>query len=414
MSNLNVENSFVMPEFAIDTVVTDKGKEIPGIKRMYDIALAIKDSLMQWGAPGVGKSQAVQQWNAEKVKEYERRIANGEKVKPWNPHVCDVRLSMKEPVDMIGIPTIKLEVKDGKDTTSTVWATPSMWPKDDGEFSGGVIHLDEMNQGQAAILNAAFQLIQDRALGEYKVPEGYIIIASSNPSAYNSTVTELSIPLSNRFSHFNIRPDFDSWLNYRMNNGGNLQVMSFLKTQGTGLLFDKTRMEAKVGKLKDTLFTDVAITPRSWEVIEALMDLPLGTKETGGFTMAEKQAYASGRLGLAVAAQFFNYVKDSDKYQNWQDILVKGNPFRDESADQYWAVQMSCMQAIIQEKDDAKCREYVLNFLKATRELNSKPFKIINVTNLVKCERLRGKFNIFNPLQDAPEEIKLATISLKN
>lgn len=409
-----MDAKLAMPEFAIDTTFQGD-KEVPGIKRMYDIALAINDSLMQWGAPGVGKSQAVLQWNAEKVKEYEDRIAAGEKVKPWNPVVCDVRLSMKEPVDMIGIPTIKLEVKDGKDTTSTVWATPSMWPKDDGQFSGGVIHLDEMNQGQAAILNAAFQLIQDRALGEYKVPEGYIIIASSNPSAFNSTVTELSVPLSNRFSHFNIKPDMDSWLNYRLNNGGNVNVMSFLQTQGLGLLFDKEGMEAKVGKLSDALFTDVVITPRSWEVIEKLMNLPEGTKATGGFTIDEKQRYATGRLGIAIAAKFFNYVKDSSKYQNWKEILVDGKDFRNENeAEQFWSVQMSCMQAIIQEKDDKKCRSYVLNFIKATRNLQSKTYKIINITGLIRCKRLMRALHIFNPLMDAPEEIKLASISLKN
>ena len=167
----NMKGKMMMPEFTIDTIVTENGQEIPGIKRMFDIALALKDSVMQWGAPGVGKSQGVIQWNQEKVEEYNKRIANGENVKPWNPHVVDVRLSMKEPVDMMGVP---IPTKNEKGETVTVWATPSMWPKDNGEYSGGTIHLDEMNQGQAAILNAAFQLIQDRALGDYKVPENYM------------------------------------------------------------------------------------------------------------------------------------------------------------------------------------------------------------------------------------------------
>ena len=233
MSNLN---EFKMPKFFIDSVNED-GHVIPGIKRMYEIALRIHDSIMQWGGPGIGKSQAVQQYNLQKVEEYKKRIANGENVKPWNPTVCDIRLSMKEPVDMIGVPTIQVETVDGKGKPTTVWATPSVWPQGN-EFSGGIIHLDEMNQGQAAILNAAFQLIQDRQLGEYKVPDGYLIIASSNPPAFNTTVTELSVPLSNRFSHFNIVANFDSWLNYRMNNGGNLDVMTFLKTQGEQMLYD--------------------------------------------------------------------------------------------------------------------------------------------------------------------------------
>ena len=410
MTNTNkIQDKALMPEFAIDTVITDSGKEIPGIKRMYDIALAIKDSLMQWGGPGIGKSQAVQQWNQEKVEEYETRIKAGEKVKPWNPHVCDVRLSMKEPVDMVGVP---IPSKDENGNTTTVWATPSMWPKDDGQFSGGVIHLDEMNQGQAAILNAAFQLIQDRALGQYKVPEGYIIIGSSNTSAYNSTVTDFSIPLSNRFSHFNIKPDFDSWLNYRMNNGGNLDVMQFLKTQDSRLLWDKTTMEAKVGSLADAMYTDIVVTPRSWEVIEKVLALPDGSKATGGFTIDEKQRYATGRLGIALAARLFTFLKDKAKFQDWHEICVEGKDFRSEECEAFWAVQMACVSNITNTKDDATCRKYVLNFLKATRNLKSNAYKTINLTAMIRSKRLKGQLNIFNPIQDAPDLIKLGTIAM--
>lgn len=563
----NVQDKLLMPEFTIDTVINDSGVEIPGIKRMYDIALAIGDSLMQWGGPGCiagdavirghwngktkyddrkgvkieniykhqhgikylgshqikstefivkslnektglieetkvystfsgekqcylvttenhtvevteehpfltqrgwveckdlkesdvlmvypntskpvaeklvsvvktevkktydltceanhnffangilvhncGKSQSVQQWNADKVAEYEKRMAEGKKLKPWNPIVCDVRLSMKEPVDMVGVP---IPTKDEKGNMTTVWATPSMWPKNDGEFAGGVIHLDEMNQGQAAILNAAFQLIQDRALGEYKVPEGYIIIGSSNPSAYNSTVTEFSVPLSNRFSHFNVKPDFDSWLNYRMNNGGNLDVMTFLKTQGMNMLFDREGMEAKVGSLADAMYTDIVITPRSWEVIEKVLALPDGNKATGGFTIDEKQRYATGRLGLAVASRLFTWLKDKAKYQDWREILIDGKDFRNENSEQFWAVQMACMNAIINQKDDAKCREYCLNFVKATEKLKTAAFKVINITQLIRCKRVEGNLKVFNSMRDAPNLIRLISTIIR-
>ena len=325
MSTNKIADKISMPSFTIDTIIDKDGNEIPGMKRMYDIALASGDSLMQWGAPGVGKSQAVQQWNADKVLEYQKRIAAGEKVKPWNPEVCDVRLSMKEPVDLVGVP---IPTKNEKGEMATVWAIPSMWPRDNGEFSGGVIHLDEMNQGQAAILNAAFQLIQDRALGEYKVPEGYLIIGSSNPAAFNNTVTEFSGPLSNRFSHFNVKANFESWMNHRLNHGGNLDVMTFLKTQGEGMLYDTVAIENRFGDKAECLYTDIIITPRSWEVVERVLALPNGTKETGGFTMEEKQSYCTGRLGLGMTSRFFAWLKDKAKYQDWHEILVDGKDFR--------------------------------------------------------------------------------------
>ena len=357
-----------------------------------------------------GKSQGVLQWNAKKVKEYQARIEAGEQVKPWNPVVCDVRLSMKEPVDMVGVP---IPTKNDKGETVTVWAIPSMWPKDDSQFSGGTIHLDEMNQGQAAILNAAFQLVQDRALGDYKVPEGYIIIGSSNPSAYNGTVTEFSIPLSNRFSHFNIKTDFDGWLNYRLNHGGNVDVMSFLKTQDQSILFDRQGMEAKVGDLSDTLYTDIVVTPRSWEVVEKLLNLPEGTEENGGFTLEEKKYYATGRLGNGIANRLFTYIKDKAKFQSWQEILVDGKDFRDESSEQFWSVQLACLSTINLESDDTKCRQYVLNFIKATRNLKSIAYKTINITSLVHSDRLKKATRVFNPLIDAQDLLILMHKSYK-
>lgn len=397
-------NEFKMPTFSIDTV-----DNVPGIKRMYEIAWRIKDSLMQWGGPGIGKSQAVQQWNAEKVIEVNKQIAAGKDTLPWNPVVCDVRLSMKEPVDMIGVP---MPSKDENGKATTVWAIPSMWPRE-GKYSGGVIHLDEMNQGQAAILNAAFQLIQDRQLGDYKVPDGYLIIASSNPSAFNNTVTELSVPLSNRFSHFNIAPNFESWLNYRMNNGGNLDVMTFLKTQGEQMLYDQDTMKARIGSDATELYTDLVITPRSWEVVERVLALPNGTKETGGFTIEEKQRYCTGRLGLALTAKFFNYIKEKSKYQDWHEILVEGKKFKSEDLNVFWAVQMACMSAMINEADDDTCRKYVLNFLKATRELTNPQNKVINMAALARTDRIISNSRVFKPLDDCPDLLSLATAALK-
>lgn len=341
-----------------------------------------------------GKSQAVQQWNRKKF----------EQDKNWNPDICDIRLSMKEPVDLVGVP-VPTQI-DGK--MRTVWCIPSVWPED-GKFSGGVIHLDEMNQGQPAILNAAFQLIQDRRLGDYKVPDNYLIIASSNPPAFNATVSDFSIPLANRFSHFNIKVDFNSWLTHEMNNNGNLDVMSFLKTQDTSLLLDKINMENKVGSLKDTLFTDVFVTPRSWEVVGKVLDLP-----NDRFTMQEKQAYCTGRLGSALSSRLFEYIRNKEKYQDWHEILVDGKQFRSESQDQFWAVQMSCLHAIVGEKDDGVCRRYILNYVKALNNLTVKELKASCLIQLSRSERCAGNLDLFNPRTDAPELVLLLTRAVED
>ena len=380
----------LVQQITIDNKTKD-GEKIPGMKGILDIALALKDSVMFHGAPGIGKSQGVYQWNQEQVAKH----------KNWNPNVCDVRLSMKEPVDMVGIP-IPVRI-DGKD--KTVWAVPSMWP--DNTYEGGTILLDEINQGQPSILNAAFQLIQDRALGDYKVPDGYVIVAAANPSCYNSTVTELSLPLCNRFSHFNVKPDFDGWFNYRMANNGNPMVLAFLKTQDSSLLFDTKAFEDRIGSSvdEDGVFTDIIPTPRSWEVIEKLIDLP-------NFSMLEKQYYATGRLGLALSSRLFNFIKDSEKYQSWQSILEKGENFKNEDEMAFWCVQLNCMQAINKEPDDTKVRKYVVNFIKATRALSSNPNKAMNITRLCNSPRLIKRPDLFNLNADAKDLLSIVATAV--
>lgn len=386
-----------MPELTINSRMVGDNK-IPGVKDMLNIAHTIKDSVMLHGAPGIGKSQGVYQWNADKVEEYTKAG------KKWNPVVCDVRLSMKEPVDMVGIPVLS---KDEKGKTVTVWATPSMWPQGN-EFDGGTIFLDEINQGQAAIQNAAFQLIQDRALGEYKVPEGYLIVAAANPSAYNPTVTEFSIPLSNRFTHFNVKADFESWLDYRLNNNGNLDVMSFLKTQGPDLLFDTKTMEKKIGDdLSNAIFDDVVITPRSWEVVEKVLNL-----SEDKYSLIEKKMYCTGRLGLATSNKLFDYIKNKTKYQSWEEILKDGKAFKSEELDGFWVTQMACVQTIINEKDDTKCRDYIVNYIKAIRELKSAALKATTFIELCNCKRVLGNLSLFNPLKDGGDLIQYMSRTL--
>ena len=197
-------------------------------------------------------------------------------------------------------------------------------------------------------------------------------------------------------------------MNYRLNNGGNADVMAFLKTQGMGLLFDKQGIESKVGSLDEALFTDVVVTPRSWEVIERLLALPEGTKANGGFSIEEKQRYATGRLGLSLTSKLFNYLKDKTKYQDWQEILVEGKNFRSEDTEQFWSVQISCMAAINNEHDDKKCREYILNLIKAIRNMKSTVYKVHTVSQLVRSKRVFGRMDIFCPMTDCQDLIALS------
>ena len=129
------------------------------------------------------------------------------------------------------------------------------------------------------------------------------------------------------------------------------------------------------------------------------------------FTLDEKRMYCTGRLGLVETGKFFAWLKDKMKYQSWREILIDGKDFKtdtngDLSSEVFWAVQIACLSAIANEKDDKICRKYVLNFIKATNKLKSKIYKGFNIAALVKIPRINNT-EIFDPMNDARELLSL-------
>jgi len=133
--------------------------------------------VMIWGPPGVGKSQLV------------AHIANQHSVP-----LVDIRLSQLEPTDLRGIPF--------RSEGLVEWAVPRMLPDIDRHGSKGILFLDEITSATPAVSAAAYQLILDRCLGEYQVPEGWVIFAAGNRQGDRGVTYSMPSPLANRFSIF--------------------------------------------------------------------------------------------------------------------------------------------------------------------------------------------------------------------
>ena len=132
--------------------------------------------VMLWGAPGVGKSQMVAQVAARN-----------------HVPLIDIRLSQMEPSDLRGIPFLKGDIVD--------WAIPSMLPDQKRHGVAGILFLDEITSAPPSVSAAAYQLILDRSLGEYKVPDQWAIIAAGNRQGDRGVTYTMPAPLANRFSH---------------------------------------------------------------------------------------------------------------------------------------------------------------------------------------------------------------------
>jgi hypothetical protein len=161
--------------------------------------------VMLWGPPGVGKSQVVAQ------------IAS-----KHNVPVIDVRLSQMEPSDLRGIP-----FRSGNGLVE--WAVPAMLPNLDRHGPRGVLFLDEITSAAPTVSAAAYQLILDRRLGEYRIPEGWTIFAAGNRQGDRGVTYSMPAPLANRFSHIEFETHLDDWVAWAYAHNIDERVIAFLR-----------------------------------------------------------------------------------------------------------------------------------------------------------------------------------------
>ena len=161
----------------------------------------IQQSLMLWGPPGIGKSSIVAQVSEAR-----------------NINLIDLRLSQLAPTDLRGLP-----VAD-HDTQTSRWYPPEFLPRD----GQGILFLDEINLAPPSMQGIAQQLILDRKVGSYTVPDGWFIWSAGNRKEDFAAVFDMPGPLANRFIHFHVEPDIDSFKQYALREKLHESVIAFI------------------------------------------------------------------------------------------------------------------------------------------------------------------------------------------
>ncbi len=185
--------------------------------------------VMIWGPPGVGKSQIVSQVAAK-----------------HGVPMIDLRLSQMEPSDLRGIPF--------RVGNCVEWAIPAMLPDEIRHGQQGILFLDEITSSPPSVSAAAYQLILDRRLGDYSVPEGWAIFAAGNRQGDRGVTYAMPSPLANRFSHFEIEANIEDWAAWAYANGIDERLVGFLRFRPELLFdFDPANRQAAFA------------SPRSWE-----------------------------------------------------------------------------------------------------------------------------------------------------
>jgi hypothetical protein len=72
------------------------------------------------------------------------------------------------------------------------------------------------------------QLVLDRRVGDYNLPDEWFVIAAGNRIEDRAAVSQMPAPLTNRFLHLTLRPDLNSWKDYAIDSELSEKIISFL------------------------------------------------------------------------------------------------------------------------------------------------------------------------------------------
>ena len=265
-------------------------------------AFSIKLPVFMWGSPGIGKSDIIAQLGVE-----------------LDAHVIDVRLATNDSTDIKGIPVPDRESK------TMVWFPSGEFPTAEfaSKYKTIILFLDEMNSSTPSVMAAAYQLILNRRVGEYVLPDNVVVVAAGNKASDKGVVYRMPSPLANRFAHLFLRSDFDDWLNWATKNNIHESVVGYLY---------KNTHELNTFDPKNN---DIAIaTPRSWSSVSKICY----DDEVDSYTM---RILISGLIGDGLAAKFMAYKELTCNLPDPMDILT-GKVTKLESG-----VQISAMYSLV-------------------------------------------------------------------
>ena len=246
-------------------------------KQLMDVLLNVSTvrPVFIWGAPGIGKSAIVEQFASDVGLECVSLLG-----------------SQLAPEDIIGVP----QIVEGR----SVFCPPRMIAREEPYC----LFLDELNACSQEVQKAFYSLILERRIGEYRLPEGSIVVGAGNRAQDNAITKPMSSALLNRMFHVELRADSRLWLEWAAAHGIHPWVYDYICARPDQLWSQPSKTEEPFS------------TPRSWHMLSDALN-SCGS----GVTEQEIAILANGCLTAAHATQFAAYVRQVRSQYSLKRIL---------------------------------------------------------------------------------------------
>lgn len=285
-----------------ETSTTTPGKLSLAVKH----CISRKRPLFVWGQPGIGKSDIV------------AAVAKSE-----GRPLIDIRLPLLEPTDLRGIPYLA-EVKVIDSTGKVIkddkgvdifnkefkWSTPSDLPTD--EASRALVFFDEMSAAPPSVQAATYQIILNRRIGNYELPEDVVIVAAGNRVKDKGVAYNMPMPLANRFTHLTLEVSSDDWIEWATMNRVHKDVVGYISFQPGDL-----------NNFNPSTDSYAFATPRSWYFVSEMIQEKQKDGEMVDTTLPTEvlSDLVKGTIGEGIGTRFMQYRKSAADLPNAKDVL---------------------------------------------------------------------------------------------
>jgi MoxR-like ATPase len=243
------------------------------------------------------------------------------------------------------------------------WYPPEFLPRG----GAGVLFLDELNMAPPAVQGIAQQLILDRRVGSYTVPDGWFIWAAGNRREDRAAVFDMPAPLANRFLHLEVEPDFASFRSWAAGAAMDERILAFLGFRPTLLHHPDPARPAWP-------------SPRSWSMANALIQAGLPIEPA---------------VGPAAAGEFTSFGAVFDRLPDI-DVILAGSgaplPFPSEPSARYATSTALALRPETHQQTAAACEwlsakapsEWTILFLHLTMDRAKRRGQLGGIANLVR------------------------------
>ena len=299
-----------------------------------------KKSVLILGAPGIGKSQISQ--NVARKR---------------NCKFIDFRLLTMSETDLKGIPF------PSDDNKTAIFLHPDIFPDEERDGKEGILLLEELTSANRNLMSTMYQLVLDRQLGTYTLPDGWTVVATGNREEDSGEFYVMPAPLADRFLIYELANSgsefIDEWISWAYSNDVSVEIIAYVRKFSNSLHdFDADLHEE--GMI-------VFPTPRSWASLSDVIEYDKTISDT---LTEQAKGMILASVGPVHGSQFISFYSYRNNLPNLDDIL-NGRPFTPIGKDQENELALTISSLIDLAKEQytgdevgPKGKEYMYNIVK--------------------------------------------------